>query len=125
MRQQNSFVWCRQYSKLRVIHFVWETPLLRKIALLPCFLVLIAIAPVASAYIGPGSGISVIGSLLGLLLTLFLAVGAILLWPLRRMLKRRRAGGELAGMDETQTEDKEILEKPTVEIVAVEGKNAA
>jgi hypothetical protein len=41
------------------------------------------------AYIGPGSGISVIGSLLGLLATLLIAVGAIALFPIRKMMKRR------------------------------------
>jgi hypothetical protein len=43
----------------------------------------------AMAYIGPGSGISVIGSLLGLLTTVLITVGAIALFPFRKMLKRR------------------------------------
>jgi len=51
--------------------------------------VLGAAALPAMAYIGPGSGISVIGSLLGLLTTILIAVGAIVLFPFRKMLKRR------------------------------------
>jgi len=43
----------------------------------------------ALAYIGPGSGISVIGSLLGLLATILITLGAIALFPFRKMLKKR------------------------------------
>ena len=70
-----------------------------------CFLILIAVTPVASAYIGPGSGISVVGSLLGLLATILLAFGAIILWPYRRLLKKR-ALKKAAENDNEQTADK-------------------
>lgn len=49
-----------------------------------------AVTPIAAAYIGPGSGISIVGSLFGLLATIFLAAGAIIIWPYRRMLKKRK-----------------------------------
>ena len=45
----------------------------------------------ASAYVGPGAGISVLGSLLGILATIVVAIGAIVLWPLRKMMKRKKA----------------------------------
>jgi protein-S-isoprenylcysteine O-methyltransferase Ste14 len=45
----------------------------------------------AAAYIGPGAGISVLGSLLGILGTIVVAIGAILFWPIRKMMKRRKA----------------------------------
>jgi hypothetical protein len=45
----------------------------------------------AIAYIGPGAGISVLGSLLGILATIVVAIGAIIMWPLRKALKKRRA----------------------------------
>jgi hypothetical protein len=45
-----------------------------------------------SAYIGPGAGISVLGSLLGIIVTIVVAIGAIIMWPLRKLLKKRRAG---------------------------------
>jgi hypothetical protein len=61
----------------------------RLIQRLSIFLTLMVLAPFASAYIGPGSGISVVGSLLGLLVTIVLAFGAVILWPYRRMMKKR------------------------------------
>jgi len=51
----------------------------------------------ASAYIGPGAGISVLGSLLGILATIVVAIGAIVMWPLRKALKKRRQAS--AGTD--------------------------
>ncbi len=45
----------------------------------------------AFAYIGPGAGISVLGSLLGILSTILLAIVAIVAWPLRKLMKRRKA----------------------------------
>lgn len=56
-------------------------------------LALLLLTPVSIAlgYIGPGAGISVLGSLLSILVTFFVAIGAIIFWPLRKMLKRRKA----------------------------------
>lgn len=65
-------------------------------------LTLSVVAPSAFAYIGPGAGISVLGSLLGILATIVLAIGAILMWPLRKMMKRRKAARQAAGGAETQ-----------------------
>lgn len=45
----------------------------------------------AMAYVGPGAGISVLGSLLGILATIVLAIAAIIMWPLRKLLKKRKA----------------------------------
>ncbi len=42
------------------------------------------------AYIGPGAGIPVLGSLLGILSAIILAIAAIVIWPVRRMLKKKR-----------------------------------
>jgi uncharacterized membrane protein len=58
--------------------------------LLGIFLLLLLPVP-ALAYIGPGAGISVLGSLLGILGTIIIAIGAILFWPIRKMMKRRKA----------------------------------
>lgn len=52
----------------------------------------LGLAGVAQAYIGPGAGISVVGSLIGVVVTIVLAIGAVIAWPVRRMLRRRRAG---------------------------------
>ena len=48
------------------------------------------VSPAAFAYIGPGAGISVLGSLLGILGTIVVAIGAILFWPVRKFLKRKK-----------------------------------
>lgn len=61
------------------------TPRLMIAAFAACF------ALPAAAYIGPGSGISLLGGIWGVLLAIVLAVGAILIWPVRLMLKRMRA----------------------------------
>lgn len=53
------------------------------------------------AYVGPGAGISVLGSLLSILVTIFVAIGAIIFWPLRKFLKRRKARRETPAGTET------------------------
>jgi membrane protein implicated in regulation of membrane protease activity len=59
--------------------------------LISVLMVLLLLAPSgAPAYIGPGAGISVLGSLLGILATFFVAIGAIIFWPLRKFMKRRK-----------------------------------
>lgn len=47
-------------------------------------------APPALAYVGPGAGLTLVGSFLGLCLAVLVALGAVLSWPIRRMLKLRR-----------------------------------
>ncbi|MCH8058527.1 MAG: hypothetical protein IIB78_11725 [Proteobacteria bacterium] len=61
-------------------------------------------SPVA-AYIGPGAGISVLGSLLGILATIFVAIGAILFWPIKKLMKRRKAKKETVVSGDTDTSD--------------------
>jgi hypothetical protein len=60
---------------------------LKLLALLP----LLLLTNSAVAYVGPGAGISVLGSLLGILATIFVAIGAIIFWPIRKFMKRRKA----------------------------------
>ena len=51
---------------------------------------LLAVAPLAAqAYVGPGAGVGMIGSLLAVLGAVLLAIVGLILWPLR-MLKKRR-----------------------------------
>ncbi|MGD9742096.1 MAG: hypothetical protein AB7F08_01600 [Dongiaceae bacterium] len=45
----------------------------------------------AFAYVGPGAGLSTLGALWGVLLAIVASIGFILLWPVRRMVRRRRA----------------------------------
>lgn len=53
-------------------------------------LLFLSFSSAAMAYIGPGAGISVLGSILGILGTIVVAIGAILFWPIRKFLKRRK-----------------------------------
>jgi hypothetical protein len=55
--------------------------------------------PPCLAYVGPGPGLTMIWALVGLLATLFVALSAIALWPIRALLRRwrqRRAKTEFA-----------------------------
>jgi len=54
-------------------------------------LILAAFAAPAFAYIGPGSGISLLGGLWAVLVGIVLALAAILFWPIRYMIRRMRA----------------------------------
>lgn len=50
---------------------------------------LMAAAP-AFAYVGPGAGLTLLGALWGLVVAVVLSVGFILLWPVRRLLRRNK-----------------------------------
>lgn len=67
-------------------------------------LVLALAAGPVNAYIGPGAGISVLGSLLGILATILVAIGAILFWPVRKLLKRRKAAATATSNSAETTE---------------------
>ena len=58
--------------------------------LLLAVLVLPAWEPAAHAYVGPGVGIGALATVLGILGSLVLWLGAVLWYPLKRMLRRRR-----------------------------------
>ena len=57
----------------------------------------------ASAYVGPGAGISMLGALWGLIIGVVMAVGVILFWPIRMMIRKAKA--KKAGAEETAPED--------------------
>jgi len=44
----------------------------------------------ASAYVGPGAGLTLLGALWGLILAVVMSVGFVILWPFRRLLRRRK-----------------------------------
>lgn len=48
-----------------------------------------AVSP-AYAYVGPGAGLTLLGALWGLILAIVMSVGFIILWPFRRLMRRRK-----------------------------------
>lgn len=61
------------------------------------FLALVALPLAAQAYVGPGAGLSLLSALWGLLCAIGAAFLFVILWPIRRMRRRRReARGETA-----------------------------
>lgn len=63
---------------------------MRSAALLAVFCALLAVAEPAFAYMGPGAGLGMIGSLLALLGAGVLAVLGLLILPVRMLIKRFR-----------------------------------
>jgi membrane protein implicated in regulation of membrane protease activity len=45
----------------------------------------------AAAYVGPGAGLSLLGALWGLVVAVAAAVGFVIAWPVRRLLRGRSA----------------------------------
>lgn len=53
----------------------------------------------ALAYIGPGVGAGAIGAVLGVIGSIFLGLFAILWYPIKRMMKRRKKGNDEGGAE--------------------------
>jgi uncharacterized membrane protein len=70
-------------------------------------IVLLALATMpaaAFAYVGPGAGISLLGALWGLIVAVVMAISVILFWPVRIMLRKRKAKREAAASEAQKTE---------------------
>jgi hypothetical protein len=52
---------------------------------------LLTVATSAEAYVGPGMGLGVIGAVVGFLTALFLAFAGMVWYPVKRLLRARRA----------------------------------
>lgn len=63
-------------------------------------LLLLAFPAPALAYVGPGSGLTVIGAALAFLGSLFLAIVGFIWYPLKRWLRGRSKKAESAGTSE-------------------------
>jgi membrane protein implicated in regulation of membrane protease activity len=48
----------------------------------------------AMAYIGPGAGLSLLGALWGVIAAVAAALLFLLIWPLRRLMRRQRVSAE-------------------------------
>ena len=58
------------------------------------FIALIMLQTPVFAYIGPGAGIPFIGSFIGFIVTIVLVISAILIWPIRKLLKKKKFKNE-------------------------------
>lgn len=59
------------------------------------------VAQPALAYIGPGAGVSLFGAAFGLIAAVVSALGFVLLWPIRSLLKKRRAATQAKSSGDT------------------------
>ena len=59
-----------------------------------------SIAIPAHAYVGPGPGLTMIGSLIGLVGSIVVALLMIILWPLRLYMKKKKAANMAKGTNE-------------------------
>jgi uncharacterized membrane protein len=59
----------------------------------------------AMAYVGPGAGISVLGALWGLIVGVVMALGVILFWPIRMMIRKNKAKKAAAAAEAQQGND--------------------
>jgi membrane protein implicated in regulation of membrane protease activity len=44
----------------------------------------------AFAYVGPGAGLTLLGALWGLVVAVVVSLGFVLLWPIRRLMRRNK-----------------------------------
>lgn len=72
---------------------------MKKINVFLC-LILLTIQIPAMAYIGPGAGIPFIGSFIGFVVTVVLVISAILFWPIRKLLKKKKANNQDTNKDQ-------------------------
>lgn len=57
-----------------------------------CLAIWLALIPAtAFAYVGPGAGLSLLGALWALIAAVGLAVAFVVAWPIRKMMRRKRA----------------------------------
>lgn len=67
---------------------------LKTLATISCFC--LTLAPLAaSAYVGPGAGLSLLGALWALLVAVAAAIVFLFVWPIRRMRRRKREAMKL------------------------------
>lgn len=72
--------------------------------LIPC-VILITVPGLLHAYVGPGVGLSAIGSVLAFIGAVFLLIVGFLWYPIKRLLKRKSRTGTDAAADASIQDD--------------------
>jgi ATP/ADP translocase len=70
--------------------------MMSRLLLTVCASLLFVVSP-AYAYIGPAMGIGTLGAIVAIIGSILFALFAVLWYPLRRMIKRRKARKEVSG----------------------------
>jgi hypothetical protein len=55
---------------------------------------LVAYAPAALPYVGPGAGLGMIASLVAVVLAVLATIVGLVIWPIRRLMRRKKAGAD-------------------------------
>lgn len=71
---------------------------------LTVFAAFVLVPGLAQAYIGPGLGAGAIAAALGVIGSIFLALFAVIWYPVKRMLKKRKSGAKAKNPSATPSE---------------------
>ena len=65
----------------------------RRLLTLALLFLLVLLNGPAMAYVGPGAGLSLLGTLWGVVIAVLAALSFLVMWPLRRLMRQRRNRG--------------------------------
>jgi type VI protein secretion system component VasK len=74
--------------------------------------VLVTVSAPVLGYVGPGAGITMLAALWGVVVAIVLALGAVLFWPIRALLRRRKG---------TPAQTNHAAETPTAQVAQEKG----
>lgn len=74
----------------------WKGCKMKRDLMTPLALAVILLPTLAHAYIGPGAGVSAIGAALALVAAVFFAIVGFVWYPVKRMMRKRKAEAEKA-----------------------------
>jgi hypothetical protein len=82
----------------------------RVVAILSASLLVMVLASPALAYVGPGAGLGILGVLLAVIIAVLATVVGLVLWPLRMLIRRRKATAGAAGKPEAASAPRQSQE---------------
>ena len=63
---------------------------MKKVKAIIGFIMILVLPAQAMAYVGPGAGITMLGALWGVFIAILAALGAVLYWPIRSVIRKRK-----------------------------------